>query len=237
MNIIAKNICITINGRHIVNNVSLSAKSGQMVAITGKSGSGKTSLLKSIMGITKIKNGHILLNGVCVEEKEGLIHPTFRFVSQNTTLFSTTIANNISLFKDLPKPTLEKALYESTLGKWYENIGKCLEININRNNVNLSGGELRRIDFARTLVEDAQALLFDEPTSGLDQFHAKKVMDSICSLKNCIVIVATHNLDVENVCRFDSVYILKEGLVVAHDTPKNILSNSYYLELKQGTLE
>ena len=232
-----KDVSVIKGELNILNNINLIINKGEKICLLGHSGSGKTSLLKSIMGITKIKNGHILLNGVCVEEKEGLIHPTFRFVSQNTTLFSTTIANNISLFKDLPKPTLEKALYESTLGKWYENIGKCLEININRNNVNLSGGELRRIDFARTLVEDAQALLFDEPTSGLDQFHAKKVMDSICSLKNCIVIVATHNLDVENVCRFDSVYILKEGLVVAHDTPKNILSNSYYLELKQGTLE
>ncbi|MCM1539331.1 MAG: ABC transporter ATP-binding protein/permease [bacterium] len=232
-----QNVSLLRDGKRILNHIDFSAKAGQKICLIGSSGSGKTSLLKAIAGIVEVSEGHVCLNESDRKGKRGLLHPDVLFLPQNTVLFSATIADNIALFQDMPPQKIEDAIDKSGLLKWFVNSGRNVHKMIGKNQANLSGGELRRIDFARTLVEDAQVLLFDEPTAGLDQFHAKNIMDQVCALTDRIIIVATHDLDRENMARFDVVYMIEDGSIAACDTPENMINNMRYQSLKNGKAE
>ena len=171
---------------------------------------------------------------MCVEKNRGLTHRNLLFLAQSTILFSATIRDNVTLFKEMPGDAIEEAIHKSGMSEWLKRAGGDINRTFEKSSINLSGGEQRRIDFARTLMEDAEVLLFDEPTAGLDTFYARNIMEQICAMSNRIIVVATHDLEKENLLRFDYVYMVENGKVVAEDTPNNMVNNPMYLSLKKG---
>ncbi len=97
-----------------------------------------------------------------------------------------------------------------------------------------SGGMKRRIGIAQAIINEPKILILDEPTAGLDTFYARNIMEQICAMSNRIIVVATHDLEKENLLRFDYVYMVENGKVVAEDTPNNMVNNPMYLSLKKG---
>lgn len=227
-------ISIVRDGHSILENVHFSADCGQKICVIGSSGSGKSTLLKAIAGIADIQNGRLLVNHMPVEKNGGLTHRNMLFLAQNTILFSATIRDNVTLFKEMPKHVVEEVIHKAGMTEWLKSAGGDINRAFEKNSINLSGGEQRRIDFARTMTEDAEVLLFDEPTAGLDAFYARNIMEQICAMSNRIIVVATHDLERENLQRFDYVYMLENGKVVAEDTPDNMMNHLMYLSLKQG---
>lgn len=185
------NISIVRDGHSILNNVHFSADHGQKICVIGSSGSGKSTLLKALAGIADIQEGSLRINHVSVEKNRGLTHRNLLFLAQSTILFSTTIRDNVTLFKEMPGHAVEGAIHKAGMTEWLKRAGGDINRAFEKSSVNLSGGEQRRIDFARTLMEDAEVLLFDEPTAGLDTFHARNIMEQICAMSNRIIVVAT----------------------------------------------
>lgn len=222
------------NDRKILDDVSIMLEAGKKICLVGSSGSGKSTLLRTIAGILKMQEGALTVNGEDVAGKPGLTHKDLLYLTQETTIFSASIGDNVSLFRKMPEQTLKSALLRSGLREWFHGMGERLDKVLEKNSAKLSGGEQRRFDFARILAEDGKILLFDEPTAGLDAANARNIMNQIAAMDDCMILVATHDLDQENMKRFDEVYLLKEGRVALHGTSDFVLASKEYQQLKTG---
>ena len=222
------------NDRKILDDVSVRLDAGKKICLVGSSGSGKSTLLRTMAGVLNMQGGSLAVNGEDVTDRPGLTHKELLYLTQETTIFSASIGDNVSLFRRMPEQTLQTALLRAGLGDWFHSAGANLDKVLEKNSAKLSGGEQRRFDFARILAEEGKILLFDEPTAGLDAANARNIMDQIAAMDGCMVMVATHDLDEENMRRFDEVYIMENGRVALHGTPDIILASSRYKELRQG---
>ncbi len=223
------------SGRKILNDVSIGLDGEKKICLVGPSGSGKSTLLRTMAGILEMQGGNLAVNGEDVTEKPGLTHKELLYLTQETTIFSASIGDNVSLFRRMPEEKLKSAILRSGLGEWFRGTGGCLDKLLEKNSAKLSGGEQRRFDFARILAEDGKILLFDEPTAGLDAANARNIMDQIAAMDGRMILVATHDLEEENLRRFDEVYIMKEGRAVLHGTPDFVLASKVYQQLKKGS--
>lgn len=222
------------NERKILDDVSIKLEAGKKICLVGSSGSGKSTLLRTMAGILKMQEGALTVNGEDVADKPGLTHRELLYLTQETTIFSASIGDNVSLFRKMPEQVLKSALLRSGLKEWFHGMGDRLDKVLEKNSAKLSGGEQRRFDFARILAEDGKILLFDEPTAGLDAANARNIMDEIAAMDDRMILVATHDLDEENMQRFDEVYLLKEGRVALHGAPEFVLASKEYQQLKIG---
>ena len=230
-----ENIMVRKDDRLILDNVDFEIEKNQKICIIGGSGSGKSTLLKAIAGTISIQKGHIYLNGKELNGEAIITHPDSLFIEQNTTIFSASIANNITMFKPDSAERIEDTIDRSGLKEWFQRNGADVKKEIEKSKINLSGGEQKRLDFARALMkEHAQLLLFDEPTSGLDSYHAKNIMNQICGMNDISIVVATHDLTRENMMKFDRIYVIDNGKVVLSGKPEEIIQSSIYKRLKQG---
>lgn len=223
------------DGRRILDDVSVQLDRGKKICVVGASGSGKSTLLRTMAGILEMQGGTLSVNGENVAGKLGLTHQELLYLAQDTTIFSASIGDNVSLFRKMPEEKLRKSLHRSGLGEWFLGVGDCLNKLIEKNTAKLSGGEQRRFDFARILAEDGKILLFDEPTAGLDAANARNLMDQIVAMDGCMVMVATHDLDEENVRHFDEIYIMEGGRMALQGTPDFVLASKQYQKLKRGS--
>lgn len=227
-------VSVIRNESYILRNISLTVRKGQKIAVIGSSGSGKTTLLRVIAGIHRADEGSLLINGRNMENNDFLTHRAIIYIAQNTVVFSSSVADNISLFKDKKKEVIENAINKADLSTWFIRIGGEVNTPIDKSSIGLSGGELKRLDFARSIVESKDVVLFDEPTSGLDQYHARNIMNQLLDSDNQTVLIATHNLMEDNISKFDYVYLIEQGEVVAQGSPKTIISSAKFQDLYKG---
>lgn len=220
--------------RTILNDVSINANMGKKICIIGSSGSGKSTLLRTMAGILEPQEGNLSVNGRIVGSNPGLTHPELLYLTQDTTLFSASIVDNVTLFREMPEQKVKTAIFKSGLGTWFCGAGEKINKFLEKNSVNLSGGEQRRFDFARILAEDGKILLFDEPTAGLDAANARNIMEQIATMDGRIIVVATHDLDEGNMRRFDEIYMMENGKIIFHGTPDEVLVSVQYRVLKRG---
>lgn len=223
------------DGRKILDDVSVQLERGKKICVVGASGSGKSTLLRTMAGILEMQGGTLSVNGENVAGKPGLTHQALLYLTQDTTIFSASIGNNVSLFRKMPEETLRKSLLRSGLGAWFHSAGDHLDKFLEKNSAKLSGGEQRRFDFARVLAEDGKILLFDEPTAGLDAANAQNIMNQIAAMDGRMVMVATHDLEEENLRHFDEVYILEAGRAALHGAPDFVFASKQYQKLKTGS--
>ena len=227
-------VSVIRNESYILKNISLNIKRGQKIAVIGSSGSGKTTLLKVIAGILHTDEGHLSINDRNLENNNHLSHRDILYVAQNTVVFSASVGDNIALFKDYKEDAIENAINKADLLSWYQRTGGKVDITIDKSSIGLSGGELKRLDFARSIVGSKDVVLFDEPTSGLDQYHVRNVMNQLLDSESQTVLIATHNLSEDNISKFDYVYLIEQGEVVAHGYPKDIIMNTKFQALFKG---
>ncbi len=97
------------NSDYILDNIQIKIEKGQKVGIIGSSGSGKSTLLKVVAGILQAQTGNILLNGTMLPNHDGLTHRDLLYLAQDTDIFSATICENITLYKNIPDDDVEKS--------------------------------------------------------------------------------------------------------------------------------
>jgi phospholipid/cholesterol/gamma-HCH transport system ATP-binding protein len=201
----------------VLDKVSFTVDEAQLVVILGPSGTGKTILLKSILGLVEVDSGEVLFNGRSIQGiKENEIYEIRQhigFVFQSTALFdSMNVRDNIAL-----------PLYEHTTLKSVEIKNKVYEIleiigMAGKERLfprSLSGGMKRLVAVGRALALDPKYLFYDEPTTGLDPIMRDRVVNLIIDLKKEYAksgIVVTHDLDTAKAVG-DDIYLLKKGKI------------------------
>lgn len=232
MSIEVKNLIKAFGERRVIDDVSFKVEDGETLAIVGFSGSGKSTILKLICGLTEKDSGEIITS-------EGDIAMVFQY----SALFdSLNVADNISFAlqerKELRNKYSEKDLREIVSQK-LELVGlKGIE---NKFPSELSGGMQKRVSFARAIVTSPNTILYDEPTAGLDPISSTLIEDYIVRLKeetHAASIVVTHQMS--TITRTaNKVIMLYGGKIVFNGTPEEMLlqDNEYTKQFVTASLE
>ncbi|WP_337982975.1 ABC transporter ATP-binding protein [Lysinibacillus sp. C5.1] len=197
----------------ILKNVNLQIKNGEVIAIKGRSGSGKTSLLNIIAGLTKCDSGQIHFNynditNLSFDEQLEYRRKNISIITQQFNLL-----DDRSVFENIALPlNYEKVKKDEKKKKVQEVLNSVgMKDFAYQKTLNLSGGERQRIAIARALVKEPLLLIADEPTGSLDVETEKEILGIIDDLKNkgVTIIIVTHDDNVANIC--DTVYELVNG--------------------------
>jgi len=214
-----ENVDLTLGGARILSDVSLTLDKGDIGVILGASGSGKTTILRVILGLYSPDEGRVYINGTDItqlEDEDDLygIRDTMGMVFQGGALFdSLTVGENVAyrLFekRELPEEVIEEKVRRSLCF-----VG--MEESIDMMPAELSGGMKKRVAIARGIVSSPKILLYDEPTSGLDPVNAYNVSNLIARLsreEGITSVVVTHDL----ACAFmiaTKIAFIHEGRIV-----------------------
>lgn len=213
--------------KQVLSNINLSIDKGNLVAIIGASGCGKTTLLKMINRLIKPTRGSIFIEGKNIQSVDEVeLRRNIGYVIQQTGLFPhMTIRENIELIPKILKMNTEKIVENTT--RLMQMVGMNCNEFLDRYPTELSGGQQQRIGVARAFATDPDIILMDEPFSALDPITRTDLQDELVQLqyklKKTIVFV-THDMD-EAVKIADMICIMKDGDVVQYDSPENILKN------------
>ncbi|MFC1543843.1 ABC transporter ATP-binding protein [Gemmatimonadota bacterium] len=215
-----------LGGQPVLRDVNLTVRTGEAVGIVGRSGCGKSVLLKHVIGLMWPDAGQVLINDTALSSlgNEGLykIRKCFGMLFQSSALFdSMTVAENVGL----------GLLHHSRLSRNQirEKVAACLEA-VGLKGVEeklpseLSGGMRKRVGLARAIAMDPEILLFDEPTTGLDPILAAIIDEVIAGLVETLqttAIVVTHDMrTVNTICH--RVAFLHRGVIFAEGTPQEM---------------
>jgi phospholipid/cholesterol/gamma-HCH transport system ATP-binding protein len=227
-----KNLHKTFTDREheVLKGVNLTIKQGENVVVLGKSGTGKSVLIKCIVGLIIADEGEINVLGKDINklnEKElNEVRLKMGFLFQSAALYdSMTVRENLNF----PLQRSQKKLSEKERGdmiiEQLSNVG--LEKSIDKMPSELSGGMRKRIGLARTLILKPEIMLYDEPTTGLDTITSKEISELILSVQKknkTTSIIITHDMECAKLTA-DRIVILKEGTVVAEGTYSSLENN------------
>ncbi len=207
-------------------NINVSIEPNMLVGIVGKSGSGKSSILKLITRLHDPSEGQILIDGHDIKEvKLESLRSQIAVVPQIPMIFSGTVSENIRLAKpDGTDEEVEEACRSADALKFIVKLDKGLNTRLGQGAVNLSGGEAQRIAIARALIRKPKILLLDEPSSALDSESESAIMATLDRLKNNMAIILVgHHLSAIN--KADRIIVIDNGKVVEDGSHKELLSS------------
>ena len=232
------NVSFSYDGNEeVIRDVSFTAKQGEITALVGPSGGGKSTVSKLVARFWDITSGTITVGGKDISniEPEELLKK-YSIVFQDVVLFNNTIMENIRLGKR--GATDEEVIRAAKLACCEEFVNKLpngYNTVIGENGESLSGGERQRISIARALLKDAPIVLLDEATASLDVENESKVQEAISMLvKNKTVLVIAHKM--RTIAEADNIIVLEDGKVSEQGTHKELI-NKQGLYNKLWTLQ
>lgn len=225
-------------GKTVIEDFNETINKGEVIALVGPSGTGKTTIMKHIMGLCLNKGSHGKINlygrdinEYSLDERRGYIS----YVPQNSYLFSGTIRDNISFGK--PSASEEDIINVAKAANAHDfimRLPKGYDSEVGEAGSHLSGGERQRIAIARALLKDAPIILLDEPTASIDSLAEKEIQQALDILvKDKTVIVAAHRLS--TIQNADRIIVLEEGKIVEKNTHDELMKlnarYAYYYRL------
>jgi phospholipid/cholesterol/gamma-HCH transport system ATP-binding protein len=217
--------------KHVLNGVNLSIHKGETLVIIGRSGEGKSVLIKHIVGLLQPDSGYVSVEGQVVSELEEKqlyeLRKKFGFLFQGSALFdSMTVEENIGLPLVEGQLKLKKDEIDKIVTEKLELVGLPGVQKLKPSE--LSGGMKKRVALARALVTDPEYILYDEPTTGLDPIMSDSIDNLIQELSNKLTVtsvVVTHDMySVRNVA--DKVSMLYNGKIHFTGTPEELLNST-----------
>ena len=209
----------------VLKDVSFIAKQGEVTALVGISGCGKTSILRLVSRLYDYDKGSILIGGEDIKNiSTDSLFRNISIVFQDVTLFNTSIMENIRLGRE--SATDEEVKKAAELANCMDFIDKLgFDTTIGENGAELSGGERQRLSIARAFLKDAPILILDEISASLDVDNEKKIQDSLNKLiKDKTVIIISHRLkSIENV---DKIVVIDEGAVEMSGNHNELMEHS-----------
>lgn len=216
----------------ILNGISLSIETGEIVSILGPSGSGKTTLLNCILGITDIDSGKVLYNGEDVTHVS-MENRGFNIVFQDYALFPNLNAYENIVYGLKNKPNISTP---QEVNELIDLLG--LSEHLNKRIDQLSGGQKQRVALARTMVMKPKILLLDEPLSALDGVIKESIKEKIKTIAkeyHLTTIIVTHDPE-EALTLSDRVLIMKDGKISQFAKPKDIIEHPENSFVKESIL-
>ena len=211
----------------VLNGINFKAKQGEVTALVGASGCGKTTILKLISRLYDYDEGQILIDGKDIKEisTESLFDKV-SIVFQDVVLFNQSVMENIRLGKqDASDKEVKRAAKLANCTVFIEKMDKGFDTVIGENGAELSGGERQRLSIARAFLKDAPILILDEITASLDVDNEKKIQESLNNLiKDKTVIIISHRMkSIENA---DKIVVLENGKVESEGKHEELLQKS-----------
>ncbi len=232
INIVLENVSFSYNeSKKVLEDINLSIKSGEKIALIGASGSGKTTLAQVIATFYTKNNGDIYYNQINVDEidKQSLRDELF-LVLQMPILFNNTLKFNITMGKDISDEKIFKALEIAQLKETVEKMENGLDTIVGKHGIRLSGGQRQRLSIARMIISNPSIVIFDESTSALDVHTEAKLFNALEPiLKEKTVITIAHRLS--TVKNANKIYVLDNGKIVQSGTHEKLEDEEgHYLE-------
>ena len=231
-----KDISKSFDGRPILKKINLDVHAGEICGLIGPNGSGKSTLYGAIIGQYKVDNGAIILNqkditSIPIHERAKL---GIAYLSQYRSVFNmTTFDNLLAICQISIKGTdKQRLMVEKLLTEF--NLQHLRNIDAN----SLSGGEVRRLQIARTLINNPKVILLDEPMAALDPIVVQDIQKYIMKLQamRTGVIVTDHNIqNLLQIC--DKLYVIGENTIIASGKKEEVLRSSKARELYFGSYE
>lgn len=221
-----RNVHFSYDGlREVINDISLTIRKGETIALVGASGGGKSTLSELIPRFYDVSAGDVLFDGVSVKSfKQESLRRRMSIVAQETVLFNDTIEGNILMGR--PDATHDEVVAASKIANAHSFIMESPEgydTNIGDRGTKLSGGQRQRISIARAVLKNPEILILDEATSALDTESEKLVQDALTKLlKGRTSIVIAHRLS--TIYNADRIYVIDQGRVAEHGTHQELLA-------------
>lgn len=222
-----------VEGRPVIDGITLTIKKGQTIALVGQSGSGKSTLVDLIPRYHDVTSGAIRIDGtdvrnLSIHSLRGIIGN----VNQEAILFNDTIFNNIAFgVEDATQEQVEAAAKIANAHEFIMAMEDGYQTNVGDRGGRLSGGQRQRISIARAILKNPPILILDEATSALDTESERLVQDALEKLmKSRTTIAIAHRLS--TIKNADEIYVMHEGKIVEHGTHEELLeANGYYKKL------
>ncbi len=227
-----KKVSLNYGQKCALKNVSFEAKKGDMIALIGDSGGGKTSLVNLLVRFYDPTQGDITINNTSIKSFDlHDLRQNIGMVTQRVYIFHDSVAANVSYGKEIDEEKVIDALKKANAYDFIHALPQGIHTLLDEFGTNLSGGQRQRIAIARAIYTNPQILILDEATSALDSNSEKKITEAIENLvKDKITFVIAHRLS--TVKKADKIVLLKHGKVAAIGDDESLRASSQdYLKM------
>ena len=233
-----ENVCFTYDGAdrdYVLDNVTLEIPQNKVTAIVGASGSGKTTIIKLLLGFYSPLKGNIKIQDVSLDDiNPHLWRARLGAVLQDSFIFSDTIANNIAIGEEsIDKKRLLQAVEIANIREFIESLPLKYNTKIGMEGNGISQGQKQRLLIARAVYKNPEYLFFDEATNSLDANNERAILDNLMNfyVGKTVVVVAHRLSTLQNA---DHIIVLDRGKIAEQGTHKQLISlkRSYYTLIK-----
>ena len=226
------NIGVNVDGKHILDGITYTYEPGKKYLIIGRNGAGKSTLLRLLKRSQEDFEGAIRINGKDIHSfSYSSLANIVSYINESVSLICDTVRQNITLYRDIPEEQLQAVVKQ---------VG--LKVNLDRvvrdGERNLSSGETRRIEIARSLINRASVIIYDEAISTLDIQTAYSIEQTLLSLKDQTVLFVSHNFSSQLIDQYDQIILLDEGKICGSGTHAQLMETSAYyrniMRIKNG---
>lgn len=216
---------LAYDGLEALKEINLTARKGEVIALVGDSGGGKSSLINLIVRFYDPTRGRILLDGVDLRDynlKE--LRDQIALVTQRIFIFNDTIAANVSYGAPYQEERVILALKQANAYEFVGTLEKGIHTHLDEFGANLSGGQRQRIALARAIYKNPQILILDEATSALDTKSEAKIQEALASVtRDKITFIVAHRLS--TIQKADKIVVLKKGRIVCRGRHEELLDS------------
>src|SRR5699024_1712427 len=215
---------------NVIDGLNMTISPGEKIALLGKSGAGKSTVLKLLAGLMEPNEGKVLLNEAPMDKK--YLANAVAVLNQKPHLFHTSIANNIRIGRqDATEEEIIEVLEKVQLMDMIARLPDGIHTNVDELGQRFSGGERQRIAFARVLIQETPIILLDEPTTGLDPKTERDLLKTFVeAAKEQTLILVTHHLI--GAQWMDHIVFLEDGNIKMEGAHEELLErNAYYRTL------
>ena len=224
--LVAKSISKSFDGRIILRKIDVSLNQGEMLGLLGSNGAGKSTFMNIVLGLLKPDFGNIFLGNsnltnLAIHERSKL---GIAYLPQQTSIFrGLTVYENLLAIAQIviKKTATQKEVVEKLMTEF--SITHLRDVKA----IALSGGERRRVEIARCLINNPKVLLLDEPFAGVDLLSIQDIKGLLLKLQSrgCAVLVADHNAS-QLLSVVDRAYVIASGTIVANGPPRQIVNTA-----------